>query len=93
MEMNLPDFNRTDHQQHAIAGAAIAAGSIVIVDMLDPKAPRVVRVLVPILATAVISAAKEVYDHQHPDRHTAETGDFLAGMAGGLTVTVFSWTW
>jgi len=92
MDINLPDFRREDHQLHFIGGAVITAGSTVIVDLINPDAPRIVRILVPLMADALISGAKEVYDYQHPGRHTCETGDFLAGMVGGFSVTIFTWT-
>jgi len=91
MDINLPELHRTDHQQHFVVGAAITAGTTVVVDLINPDAPRIVRILVPLMADALISGAKEVYDYHHPDSHTCETGDFLAGMFGGFAVTVFSW--
>ena len=37
------------------------------------------------LAVAVVAGLKEVYDHNHSDRHSAEWKDFAATCLGGLT--------
>ena len=39
--------------------------------------------LVAFLLTAVVGAAKEVYDYFHPEAHTAEWMDLFATVAGG----------
>lgn len=40
--------------------------------------------LFALFMVALIAAAKEAYDWQHPDRHTAEFGDFVYTIIGGL---------
>jgi hypothetical protein len=46
--------------------------------------------------TLLVGAAKEVYDARHPDKHTADWLDMLAGMAGvgvGLAIFTYLPTW
>jgi hypothetical protein len=37
------------------------------------------------LGVVAIAGAKEIYDHNHSDRHSAEWKDFAATCLGGLT--------
>ena len=46
-----------------------------------PKSTALERVL----AVAVVAGAKEWYDHNHSDRHSADWKDFAATCIGGLT--------
>ena len=61
-----------DKALHVIAGVAIYAVFHFAGDMLA------------LFMVALIAATKEAYDLQHPDRHTAEFGDFVYTVLGGL---------
>lgn len=65
---SIPD----DKVRHALSGAFLFA----IVAQFS--------LMAALLAVAVIAAAKEVYDHFHPDIHTCDVWDFIATFSGGL---------
>ena len=94
MELNLLDFERLDHRQHAVGGAIIAAGTRLGVEVIAPDAPKWVKIVIPLAATAIIGGGKEYLDSRDPENHTSETGDFLATMAGGgFVVMVVDLRW
>jgi hypothetical protein len=66
-----------DKMEHFGAGIAIDGVGAA----LCPKSTPFER----FLAVAVVAGLKEVYDHNHSDRHSAEWKDFAATCLGGLT--------
>lgn len=66
-----------DKMEHFYAGVAIDGVGAV----LCPNSKPFER----FLAVAVVAGLKEVYDHNHSDRHSAEWLDFTATCLGGLT--------
>lgn len=86
MELNLPDLDRPDHRQHAVAGMAVGGLSLALIDAFDLNSPLPVRIIVPIAAATLVGLVKEVRDdagHGH-----AESGDLLATAAGGAVLSV-----
>lgn len=61
-----------DKALHVIAGVCIFAAFHWLGDLFA------------LFMVALIGAAKEAYDLQHPDNHTAEFGDFVFTVLGGL---------
>lgn len=61
-----------DKALHVIAGVVIFAAFHWIGDMLA------------LFMVALIAATKEAYDMAHPETHTAEFGDFVYTILGGL---------
>lgn len=45
----------------------------------------------PLVSSALFGAAKEVYDHAHPEKHTVDVFDFVATALGGLPVALTLW--
>ena len=90
VEHSMPSWERDDHRLHFGAGVLAATGASVGVEvweaLTDSEAPRWVKVVAPLAASTLLGVAKEVYDHQHPDRHTTDSGDAIATAAGGLPV-------
>ena len=66
-----------DKMEHFYAGVAIDGVGAA----LCPNSTSFER----FLAVAVVAGLKEVYDHNHSDRHSAEWKDFAATCIGGLT--------
>lgn len=66
-----------DKMEHFYAGVAIDGIGVAIC----PKSTPFER----FLAVAAVAGAKEWYDHNHSDRHTADWKDFAATCLGGLT--------
>lgn len=70
-----------DKKLHFIAGAAVAGvASLVAAQVLKPTAAAVVGLVVCV----VVAVAKEVYDHFHPDVHTASWQDAAVTAIGGI---------
>ena len=61
-----------DKALHVIAGVCIFAAFHWLGDLLA------------LFMVALVGAAKEAYDLQHPNNHTAEFGDFVFTVIGGL---------
>jgi len=66
-----------DKAEHFGAGVAIDAAEAVIFPKWTP--------FERFLGVAAIAGAKEWYDHNHSDRHTADWKDFAATCLGGIT--------
>lgn len=62
-----------DKAQHAAVGAGI--GAAITASTKDP--------MIGCAAAAAVGAAKEIYDHQHPQKHTASFKDFAVTSAFG----------
>lgn len=79
-----------DKFMHAGAGFVIYVGCLVATDVLHRSKENVWMCLIPV---AVAGVGKEVYDHNHPDNHTAEWQDAAATMLIPLafTVTLYKW--
>lgn len=86
MDFSLPDYHRTDHQQHAVAGMAVGGLSLALVDAMAPNASLPVKIIVPIAAACLVGLAKEISDDRNQDRHTADYGDWMATTAGGAVI-------
>lgn len=71
------EWTGPDKTQHAAVGAVI--GAAIAAATKDP--------LVGCAAAAAIGAAKEIYDHQHPQKHTASFKDFAVTAAAGCAVS------
>jgi hypothetical protein len=89
----LDEFTRQDRLEHAAAGFCIGLGSAWVVDSLPAtrhilKPTRYVLALIPVV---VAGAAKEAYDHRHPDRHDCDARDFLATTSGGMLSATLVW--
>ena len=61
-----------DKALHVIAGVAIFALFHFVGDLFA------------LFMVALIAAMKEAYDFKHPETHTAEFGDFMYTILGGL---------
>ena len=61
-----------DKALHVIAGVALFAAFHFVGDLFA------------LFMVILVGALKEAYDLRHPDNHTAEFGDFLYTVAGGL---------
>jgi hypothetical protein len=66
-----------DKAEHFGAGVAVDAAEAVIFPKWTP--------FERFLGVVAIAGAKEIYDHNHSDRHSAEWKDFAATCLGGLT--------
>ena len=66
-----------DKAVHFGAGVAIDTAEAVIFPKWTP--------FERFLGVVAIAGAKEIYDHNHSDRHSAEWKDFAATCLGGLT--------
>jgi hypothetical protein len=66
-----------DKGEHFGAGVAIDTAEAVIFPKWTP--------FERFLGVVAIAGAKEIYDHNHSDRHSAEWKDFAATCLGGLT--------
>lgn len=42
----------------------------------------------PVVSAALFGAAKEMYDHAHPEKYTADMYDFLATVLGSAPVAL-----
>lgn len=45
----------------------------------------------PVVSSALFGAAKELYDHMHPEKHTVDALDLAATALGGLPVALALW--
>lgn len=61
-----------DKALHMIVGVALFAMFHFVGDLLA------------LFLVALVAALKEAYDWQHPENHTAEFGDFVYTVAGGV---------
>lgn len=66
--MNIPQ----DKIAHFLGGGCIAAWVFLLTNNLT----------MAFVITAIIGAAKEIYDHEHPDVHTCDLWDFIATIMG-----------
>lgn len=64
-----------DKAEHFTAGVAIDAAEAVIFPKWTP--------FERFLGVAAVAGIKEIYDHNHSDRHSAEWQDFAATLLGG----------
>lgn len=80
-------FTATDKQLHMLAGFAIAASFYII---LLPILPWwACTIIGSIVATGAI-VGKEFYDKAHPDKHSFEVLDIVAGEIGVLVLIIAS---
>lgn len=86
MELNLPDFERQDHRDHAVYGLALAGVAHVLHERFNPDAELPARIIIPIAVAFLAGAAKEVIDNQGGGH--CELGDALATGAGGLVLAI-----
>ena len=74
-------FAATDKQLHLLAGFSIAAFFYII---LLPVIPWWVGTIIGTLVASGALVGKEFYDKAHPDKHTFEVLDIVAGEIGVL---------
>ena len=67
-------MSNMDKLWHFIAGAILMLGLCVFFP-----------VRYSLLCVIVIAYLKELFDLQHPDKHTSDANDFIATVVGGLT--------
>jgi len=80
-------FTATDKQLHMLAGFAIAAFIYIV---LLPVLPWwACTIIGSIVATGAI-VGKEFYDKAHPDKHSFEVLDIVAGEIGVLVLIIAS---
>jgi len=87
MDLNLPDFARLDHRQHAAVGAAAGGLALGALYAWDPDASLPERIVFPIAVALAMGLAKEAYDYTRPESHCCELGDALATGLGGAAVS------
>lgn len=81
-----------DKQSHFWLGAAIAGGSILALEKINPEAKWYTKLFVGTVMSAVIGAAKEGFDTQDRQHHDPDVRDFIATSTGGALVsTTFCW--
>lgn len=76
----------TDKQLHFLAAFSIAALLFI---LISASQPWWVAMLIGVGVSAAASALKEIWDKQHPDKHSFEWGDVVAD-ALGIIVFVLS---
>lgn len=86
------DFTQSDKEGHLWLGAAVAGGSILALEKINPEAKWYTKLLVGTVMSAVIGAAKEGFDTQDRQHHDPDVRDFIATSTGGaLASTTFCW--
>ena len=71
----------TDKQLHFLAAFSIAALLFI---LISASQPWWVAMLIGVGVSAAASALKEIWDKQHPDKHSFEWGDVVADALGLL---------
>jgi len=94
--MDLPEFSHSDKAYHCAGGMVIGYASAEAVSWVErhhwQTMPRWARYTLAILPSVLVGVLKEVYDHQHPDRHTSDWQDAGATVIGGAVGLTLSWS-
>ena len=69
----------TDKQLHFLAAFSISA---LLYILISASQPWWVAMLIGVGVSAAASALKEIWDKQHPDKHSFEWGDVVADALG-----------
>jgi uncharacterized protein YfiM (DUF2279 family) len=82
-ESERDSWRGVDKREHFAGGFAIGAFGYLMADEIHPEWPEWKKIVTGVAASAVIGAAKELYDSRHPESHDASLKDFAATTAGG----------
>lgn len=78
------EYEHSDKVDHLAAGALIGGASYAFLATVWPDQRPEVRFIEALIPVVLVAVAKEVYDHQHPDRHDSDWKDAAATIGGGL---------
>ncbi len=87
LQLNAGDFIQEDKKLHGVVTLVIWGGCTIFGEILKKQGVTdKINLNTCLIPATAITIGKEVWDHYHPETHTADYNDFTAGMTPMLTV-------